>query len=310
MSSYKELAPKKAIKWKNVEGGSLFEDSVHFPLEYSFAKKFFIYDEPSSKEKIQLYKQMIRVRYFELEFSKIFKQGIFGQYLMLSLGQEVSVVGIMSTLSKDEHVITGHRDHAQALISGMSMNECMAELMGKTTGCSKGKGGTMHFFSPKNKFWGGHGIVGSQVPLGTGIAFALKYQKRKGCCICYMGDRSINQGAVHEALNLASLWKLPIIFIIENNNRSINVNEIRPSETAGHLRLRAKNYNMPYIAMNGHNLYDVHHKMSFALSLVRRNGNPLIAEVFTYRYAGNSENILNEIYKKITILFCFGKKSC
>ena len=149
------------------------------------------------------------------------------QYRKIHLfGQEAVAVGSVSVLGEDDHVITAYRDHGHAIAVGMNMDECMAELYGKKTGCSKGKGGSMHFFAPDKNFWGGHGIVGGQTPLGLGIAYALKNFKKKGSCLCFMGDGATNQGPFYESLNLAALWELPVIYIIENNGYSMGTAEV------------------------------------------------------------------------------------
>ncbi len=165
----------------------------------------------TDEDKLRLFTDMTRIRRFEERSLRAYQQGNIGGFLHLYEGQEAIAVGTISLLGTDDHVITAYRDHGHALAVGMSMNECMAELFGRHTGCSKGKGGSMHYFAPDKNFWGGHGIVGGQIPLGTGLAFALKYQGKKGCCLAFMGDGAVNQGAVHEAYNLASLWDLPVI---------------------------------------------------------------------------------------------------
>ncbi|MEL0098770.1 MAG: thiamine pyrophosphate-dependent enzyme, partial [Opitutae bacterium] len=174
-----------------------------------------------AEEKVRLYSQMLRIRRFEERSLRAYQQGHIGGFLHLYIGQEAVAVGSVSVMSGDDHVITAYRDHGHALAVGMDMDECMAELFGKRTGCSKGKGGSMHFFAPDKNFWGGHGIVGGQTPLGLGIAYALKHRKAKGACLCFMGDGATNQGPFYESLNLASLWQLPVVYIIENNGYSM-----------------------------------------------------------------------------------------
>ena len=165
-------------------------------------------------------------------------------------------VGCCSLLGKDDHIITAYRDHGHAIAVGMELNPLMAELYGKATGCSKGKGGSMHFFDPSRNFWGGHGIVGGQVPLGAGLAYALKYRGLKGACMTFMGDGAVNQGAVHEAYNLAALWELPVVFVIENNGYSMGTSQARSS--AGRAwPARAEGYGMAWGVCNGHDLYEV-----------------------------------------------------
>ncbi len=171
----------------------------------------------SREQKISLFRLMVRIRRFEERSLRAYQAKKIGGFLHLYIGQEAVAAGCCSLMGKDDHVITAYRDHGHALAVGMDMKPMMAELYGKATGCSKGKGGSMHFFDPSRNFWGGHGIVGGQVPLGAGIAYALKFKGIKGACMAFMGDGAVNQGAVHEAYNLAALWQLPVVFVIENN---------------------------------------------------------------------------------------------
>ncbi len=165
----------------------------------------------TNEDKLRFLQEMYRIRRFEQTSLKYYNLGRMGGFLHLYSGQEAVAVGTVSLLEENDHIITAYRDHGHALAVGMTMNECMAELFGKATGCSKGKGGSMHFFAPDKRYWGGHGIVGGQTPLGAGIAYALKYKKIQGCCLCYLGDGAINQGPFHESLNLAALFQLPIV---------------------------------------------------------------------------------------------------
>ena len=167
--------------------------------------------------KIELYRTMVRIRRFEERSLRAYQSKKIGGFLHLYISQEAVAVGCCSLMGKDDHVITAYRDHGHAIAVGMELNPLMAELYGKATGCSKGKGGSMHFFDPARNFWGGHGIVGGQVPLGAGLAYGLKYKGLAGACMTFMGDGAVNQGAVHEAYNLAALWSLPVVFVIENN---------------------------------------------------------------------------------------------
>jgi pyruvate dehydrogenase E1 component alpha subunit len=169
----------------------------------------------------------------------------------------------------------------------MEMNVLMAELMGKATGCSKGKGGSMHFFAPELNYWGGHGIVGGQAPLGLGIAVALKYKGLDGCCLAYMGDGAVNQGAVHECLNMAALWDLPIVFIIENNHYSMGTSQGR-SSAAEPLAKRADGYGMDWAIVNGNSLYEVRARTAEAMDRAKKTGRPTLLEMRTYRYRGHS----------------------
>ncbi|HEY5751526.1 MAG TPA: pyruvate dehydrogenase (acetyl-transferring) E1 component subunit alpha [Chthoniobacterales bacterium] len=238
--------------------------------------------------KIELLRQMYRIRRFEQASLKYYNAGKMGGFLHLYIGQESVAVGTISLLGDDDHVITAYRDHAHALMAGMSMEECMAELYGKITGCSKGKGGSMHFFAPDKNYWGGHGIVGGQTPLGLGIAYALKYQGKKGCCLAYLGDGAVNQGAFHESLNLASLWDLPVIYVIENNQYSMGTSLERSSAFKGSLAQRAEGYNMDWDLVNGEDVYEVRAKTQLAIDRAHQKNRPTILEIATYRYYGHS----------------------
>jgi len=241
----------------------------------------------TAAERLDLYRQMMRIRRFEERSLRAYQQGKIGGFLHLYIGQEAVAVGCCSVMEKTDHVITAYRDHGHALAVGMSPNELMAELYGKASGCSKGKGGSMHFFDPSRNFWGGHGIVGGQVPLGAGIAFALKHRGVPGACLTFMGDGAVNQGAVHETFNLAALWDLPVVFIIENNGYSMGTSQRRSSAGPG-LAKRAEAYGMEWDLCNGHELYDVREKTDRMLQLARQKSRPSVLGIITYRYRGHS----------------------
>ncbi len=249
-----------------------------------------------AEEKIRLYSQMVRIRRFEERSLRAYQQGHIGGFLHLYIGQEAVAVGSVSVMSDEDHVITAYRDHGHALAVGMDMDECMAELFGKRTGCSKGKGGSMHFFAPDKNFWGGHGIVGGQTPLGLGIAFALKQRKKKGACLCFMGDGATNQGPFYESLNLASLWNLPVIYIIENNGYSMGTAESRHS--AGEpLARRADAFDIDWSVHQGHDLYEVRAAIHGALTRARESSTPSVLEIVTYRYRGHSVADPDQTYR-------------
>ena len=238
-------------------------------------------------KKLKLYTDMVRIRMFEDRSLRSYQQGRIGGFLHLYNGQEAVAVGTCSLLGEHDHVITAYRDHGHAIAVGMPLGELMAELQGKFTGCSKGKGGSMHFFSPSKHFWGGHGIVGGQTPLGLGIAYALKYKGLKGCCLCYMGDGATNQGAVHESLNLAALWDVPVVFVIENNQYSMGTSQKRSS--AGEtLARRADGYDMDWAVINGNSMYEVRARTWEAMHRARERQRPTLLEMRTYRYRGHS----------------------
>lgn len=242
----------------------------------------------SREDKHRLLREMLRIRRFEERSLKSYQGGHIGGFLHLYIGQEAIAVGSVSVCGPDDHLITAYRDHGHALAVGMTMNECMAELYGKATGCSKGKGGSMHFFAPEKNYWGGHGIVGGQTPLGLGLAYALKYQGKKGACLCYLGDGAVNQGAFHESLNLASLWNLPVIYIIENNGYSMGTSLARSSAFTDCLAKRAEGYAMDWIHCFGHDVYEVREQVGLALERAHEHSRPTLMEIATYRYRGHS----------------------
>jgi len=261
---------------------------MHTVLQSSGESRSTINDQLTKADKILLLRDMYRIRRFEQTSLKYYNLGRMGGFLHLYSGQEAVAVGTISLLGENDHVITAYRDHGHALAVGMTMNECMAELFGKATGCSKGKGGSMHFFAPDKRYWGGHGIVGGQTPLGAGIAYALKYKRIPGCCLCYLGDGAINQGAFHEALNLAALFQLPVIYIIENNGYSMGTSQKRSSAYKDSLAQRAEAYNMAWDVFLGEDIYEVRTRINIAIERARKTQQPTLLEIQTYRYYGHS----------------------
>ncbi|MFU8892434.1 MAG: pyruvate dehydrogenase (acetyl-transferring) E1 component subunit alpha [Luteolibacter sp.] len=240
------------------------------------------------ERKIELYSQMVRIRRFEQVSLKYYQGGKIGGFLHLYIGQEAVAVGTISLGGEHDHYITAYRDHGHALAVGMSMNECMAELFGKQTGCSKGKGGSMHYFAPDKNFWGGHGIVGGQTPLGLGLAYGVKYLGRTGSCLCYLGDGAVNQGAFHESLNIAGLFDLPVIYVIENNGYSMGTSQKRSSAFRDCLAQRAEGYDMEWDVIDGSDIYEVRAKTQIAMERAHHESRPTVLEIFTYRYYGHS----------------------
>ncbi|MEX2044731.1 MAG: pyruvate dehydrogenase (acetyl-transferring) E1 component subunit alpha [Opitutus sp.] len=240
----------------------------------------------SRDERIALYRQMVRIRRFEERSLRAYQSKKIGGFLHLYIGQEAVAVGCCSLMGRNDHVITAYRDHGHAIAVGMDTKPLMAELYGKATGSSKGKGGSMHYFDPTRNFWGGHGIVGGQIPLGTGLGYALKYRGLKGAVMAVMGDGAVNQGAVSEAYNLAALWRLPVVFVIENNGYSMGTSQERSS--AGELAKRAEGYDMPWGQCSGHDVYEVRAMMEKFLTLARKESRPSTVEIDTYRYRGHS----------------------
>jgi pyruvate dehydrogenase E1 component alpha subunit len=231
---------------------------------------------------------MVEIRRFEQVALKFYSKGKMGGFLHLYIGQESVAVAAVSLMGEHDHVITAYRDHGHALAVGMGMNECMAELFGKRTGCSKGKGGSMHFFAPDKNYWGGHGIVAGQTPLGLGLGYGIKYKGLPGCALCFLGDGAINQGAFHESMNLAALFEIPVVFIIENNGYSMGTSQKRSSAFRECLAQRAEAYDMAWDLVNGEDLYEIRAKTHIAMERARKQHHPTLLEIQTYRYYGHS----------------------
>lgn len=250
----------------------------------------------SKEEKQEFLRTMMRIRRFEERSLRAYQGKKIGGFMHAYIGQEAVAVACCSLMGENDHAITTYRDHGHAIAVGMGMNEQMAELYGKATGCSKGKGGSMHFFAPDLNFWGGHGIVGGQIPLGTGLAYALKYKGIKGASMAFLGDGAVNQGAVHESYNLAALWQLPVVFVIENNGFSMGTSQKRSS--AGELSQRAAGYDMSWDTCDGHDIYAVRETMDKHLTLAREKCEPSVVEVRTYRYRGHSVSDPDNTYRR------------
>lgn len=242
----------------------------------------------NKEDKIGILRLMMRIRRFEQASLKQYSGGKMGGFLHLYIGQESVAVGTIGLCGVNDHNITAYRCHAHALASGMGMNECMAELYGKATGCSKGKGGSMHFFAPDKNYWGGHGIVAGQTPLGLGLGFGLKYKGLEGCALCFMGDGAINQGAFHESLNMAALFGIPVVYIIENNGYSMGTSQERSSAYKDCLAQRAEAYDMDWDVVDGEDLYEIRAKTHIAMERARKEHKPTVLEIATYRYYGHS----------------------
>jgi len=283
--SFKNLADEAAERYPSTLN---FMDTNSLPtgaLDFSTSA---INKELSSQDKIDLYRTMMRIRRFETISLKQYNAGKVGGFLHLYNGQEAVAVGSISLMGKNDHCITAYRDHGHALAVGMGMNECMAELYGKVTGCSQGKGGSMHFFAPDKNYWGGHGIVAGQTPLGLGLGYALKYKGLEGCALCYMGDGAVNQGVFHESQNIAALFGIPIVYIIENNGYSMGTSQERSSSYEGCLAKRAEAYNIEWDHVNGEDIYEVRAKTHIAMERARKEHRPTVLEIATYRYYGHS----------------------
>jgi len=238
-------------------------------------------------ELLDLYRHMLLIRRFEEKAGQLYGMGLIGGFCHLYIGQEAVVVGLHACATEADSVITTYRDHGHMLACDMDPKGVMAELTGRAGGYSKGKGGSMHMFSREKKFYGGHGIVGASVPLGTGLAFAHKYRGDGGLNFCYFGDGAANQGQVYEAFNMASLWKLPVIYVIENNKYGMGTSVARASATTDLYR-RGEAFGIPGVQVNGMNVLDVKAAGEEVTAYVRAGKGPYVMEVETYRYRGHS----------------------
>lgn len=234
-----------------------------------------------------LYQQMLLIRRFEEKCGQLYGMGLIGGFCHLYIGQEAVITGINWAKNKQDNIITSYRDHAHVILSGIEPKYVMAELTGRASGCSKGKGGSMHMFNKVGNFYGGHGIVGAQVPIGTGLAFAEKYNKTDNICFTFLGDGAVNQGQVYEAFNMAALWKLPVIYVIENNQYSMGTALAR-STAMTDLHKKGESFNIPGIEVDGMSLESVYDAARQLAEFVRSGNGPAIMEVKTYRYRGHS----------------------
>lgn len=235
----------------------------------------------------KLYYDTLLIRRFEERAGQLYGRGLIGGFCHLYIGQEAIVVGLQSLLNPQDTVITAYRDHGHMLACGMDPDRVMAELTGRADGYSKGKGGSMHMFSREKNFFGGHGIVGAQVSLGTGIAFAHQYREDGGVNLAYMGDGASNQGQVFEAMNMAALWKLPIIYVIENNKYAMGTSTMRHTASQ-EIYMRGSIFGIPGKAVDGMDIFAVREAGAIALEHVRSGKGPYILEMDTYRYRGHS----------------------
>jgi pyruvate dehydrogenase E1 component subunit alpha len=241
----------------------------------------------SKEGEFHLLYQMLLIRRFEERASQAYQQQKIGGFCHLYIGQEAVVVGAVAAARDEDYIITAYRDHAHAIARGTSLNVCMAELFGKATGCSRGLGGSMHFFDRSRNMYGGHAIVGGHLPLATGLAFATQYRGEDRCTLSFLGDGAINQGAFHEALNLAALWKLPVLFIVENNLFGMGTHVTRAASVR-EIATRAKGYDMPSMIANGMEVRHMRDAVQTALNAIRKKPHPFFMEARTYRYRGHS----------------------
>ncbi len=248
------------------------------PVAAKFSKETYLY----------WYELMQLIRQFELMAEEKYKmEGKIRGFFHAYIGQEAIAAGCMTATRPDDKFITAYRDHGLAIAKGVSVNSCMAELYGKATGCAKGKGGSMHFFSKEANFFGGHGIVGAQIGTGAGLAFAEKYKGTDNVALAYFGDGAARQGMLHETFNLAMLWKIPVVFICENNNYAMGTSVERTSNVIDIYKL-ADAYEMPADTIDGMSAEAVHEGVSRAVKRARENGGPTLLEIKTYRYKGHS----------------------
>ncbi len=235
----------------------------------------------------ELLRSMLVQRRFEERAAEAYAMGKIGGFCHLYIGQEAISTGTMSMLRPDDYVITAYRDHGQALARGISPRAIMAELFGRVDGCSKGKGGSMHIFDSATNFLGGHGIVGGHVPIAAGVGFAIKYRKADQVCVCFFGEAAVNIGAFHEALNMASLWDLPVIFIIENNRYGMGT-AVSRSTANEDVIVRAKGYRMIGETVDGQDVFAVRDAIGRAAERGRKEKRPTLIEMKTYRFVGHS----------------------
>ena len=240
-------------------------------------------------------RDMLLIREFEVRSMQAYQNKKIGGFLHIYIGQEAVAVGTVAAADKSDPIITAYRDHGHALARGMAPKHCMAELFGRIGGCSKGKGGSMHIFDRTNQFFGGHGIVGAQCPLGVGLAFATKYQdqviddvKSRRVTLCFLGDGALNQGAFHESMNLAGVLELPIVFIVENNGYAMGTSVARGTTLADDLTAKASSYGIKAASIDGMDVLAVYDGFKPILERSRRKCLPAFVEVRTYRYKGHS----------------------
>jgi pyruvate dehydrogenase E1 component subunit alpha len=241
----------------------------------------------NQEQELRAYRNMLLIRRFEEKAGQLYGMGLIGGFCHLYIGQEAVVVGMQMAIKEGDEVITGYRDHGHMLACGMDPKGVMAELTGRRGGYSKGKGGSMHMFSVERGFYGGHGIVGAQVPLGTGLAFANRYRGNDNVSLTYLGDGAANQGQVYESFNMAKLWKLPVIYVIENNQYGMGTSVARASATTN-LSQRGRSFDIPGEQVDGMDIRAVKATGDKAVKWCRDGNGPIILEMLTYRYRGHS----------------------
>lgn len=278
--------PSKARKTPAKTATQDDEDFALHSLQTAFEEQKSF--DASDEQMLEFYKQMLLIRRFEERAGQLYGLGLIGGFCHLYIGQEAVAIGLQSGLDGDkDSVITGYRDHGHMLAYGIEPKVIMAELTGRQAGISKGKGGSMHMFSTEHKFYGGHGIVGAQVPLGGGLAMAHKYRGDGGICLAYFGDGAANQGQVYETFNMAALWKLPIVFVVEDNQYAMGTATKRSSAETRFYR-RGTAFRIPGMEVNGMDVLEVRAAAEVAYKYVREGNGPVLMELNTYRYRGHS----------------------
>jgi len=244
-------------------------------------------DDVTPELRHELLRSMLLQRRFEERCAEAYALGRIGGFCHLYIGQEAVGAGSIAALREDDYIVTTYRDHGQAIARGMSPRAIMAELFGRSDGCARGKGGSMHLFDRSLNFLGGHGIVGGHVPLAAGVGFAIKYRGGDQVCLCFMGESVVNTGAFHEALNMASLWKLPVVFLIENNRYGMGT-ALERASSIHDIYMRAASYDMPRAFVDGQDVLAVRASVLEAVKRARTESMPTLLEVRTYRFMGHS----------------------
>jgi pyruvate dehydrogenase E1 component alpha subunit len=243
--------------------------------------------ELSRETMLDYYRQMVLIRRFEEKAAELYAQGKIGGFLHLYIGQEAVAVGSIGALTPEDHIVTAYRDHGQAIARGLDGKALMAELLGKATGVDKGMGGSMHFADIHKHFWGGYAIVGGHLPLAAGIALAIQYRSEPGVVLCYMGDGATNIGYFHESLNLAAVWKLPVIWVVENNQYGMGT-AVRRASAEVSMAKKGAAYNIPTAQVDGMDVLAVHEATRIAREHVASGAGPYLLEALTYRFRGHS----------------------
>ena len=241
----------------------------------------------NNEQSLEIYDQMVMIRMVEEQAAQLYQQGKIGGFLHLYIGQEAVSSGLIGARKPQDRVITAYRDHGVAINCGLSANEVLAELLGKETGCSKGKGGSMHMADVNKNFWGGHAIVGAHLPLAAGLALGDLYQGNDGVTICMFGDGATNIGYFHEAVNLSKVWKLPVLWVCENNQYGMGTSVERASAVS-EIRQKAEGYGIPNSRIDGMNVLEVFKAAEEALAYIRSGNGPYFLEIITYRFRGHS----------------------